>query len=128
MLAPGGVEIKLIVGWLDPSQTVKLDGTVTVGVAITVKVDVVKQPLLSVYVIVVVPELTGETTPELIVATDILLDVHGLKFAAVPLPDNVVVELPVQTEGVPEMVGIGLTTTEYVTGRPVQFDAVGVIL
>ena len=86
-----------------PSHTAV--GPVIVGNAFTVTVAVLVQPLLLVYVIVVVPAETPVTTPALLtVATPVFDDVHGLTAAGVPEPVNVVVA-PIQTFNVPVIVG-----------------------
>jgi hypothetical protein len=60
-------------------------------------------------VIVVVPAEIPVTRPVFeMVATEVLLDVHGLVVAAVPLPVNWSVALA-HTEVPPEMVGSGFT-------------------
>jgi len=85
--------------------------TATVGFANTVNVSVLLQPLLSKYVIVVVPAATPVTTPLLvIVATDALLDAHGVVLLAVPEPASVNV-VPTQTSARLLIVGIGFTVT-----------------
>jgi len=79
---------------------------------------VFEQPLLLVYVMVVVPGLTPVTTPALFtVATPVLEDVHGLTAAGVPDPVNVVVD-PTQTFNVPVIVGCALTVTVAVLLHP----------
>ena len=65
-------------------------------------------PLLSLYVIMLVPAATPVTVPvvlaPLMVATVVEPEVQGLEAAAVPEPVNEVVPVP-QTDKVPEMVG-----------------------
>jgi hypothetical protein len=78
------------------------------------------QLLLFVYVIVVVPEATPVTKPLLlIVATEVLLLVHGLLVAGVPLPSKSVVA-STHTVGVPLIVGkaFTVTTTSSVFSQP----------
>jgi hypothetical protein len=78
------------------------------------------QLLLFVYVIVVVPEATPVTKPLLlIVATEVLLLVHGLLLAGVPLPSKSVVD-PTHTVVVPLIVGkaFTVTTTSSVFSQP----------
>ena len=85
--------------------------TATVGFANTVNVSVLLQPLLSKYVIVVVPAATPVTTPLLvIVATEASLDAHGVVLLAVPEPASVKV-VPTQTSAMLLIVGIGFTVT-----------------
>ena len=103
------VAVKL---WLPPEVIVALVGfTVIVGNASTVMVLVVLHPLLSVYVIALVPADAADITPVLeMVATEVVAEVHGLLLFAVPLPVNVNVE-PLHKEVPPEIVGVALTVT-----------------
>jgi hypothetical protein len=79
------------------------------GKGFTVMVEVLEQPILLVYVIVVVPSDKPTTSPVFeTVATAVLLDVHGLVVAAVPLPVNCNLEFK-QTEEPPEIVGSAFT-------------------
>ena len=79
------------------------------GKGCTVMVEVLEQPILLVSVIVVVPSDKPTTSPVFeTVATAVLLDVHGLVVAAVPLPVNCNLEFK-QTEETPEIVGSGFT-------------------
>ena len=79
-----------------------------VGAAFTVTVVVVLHPLLSLYVIMLVPAATPVTVPvvfaPLMIATVEDAEVQGLVAAAVPEPVNEVVPVP-QIDKVPEMVG-----------------------
>jgi len=98
-----------------------------VGSAFTVTVVAAdEQPLLSVYVIFVVPAATGVTVPVVVVVfivpTDVLDEDHALLDAAVPEPVKAVVD-PIQTLAVPVIVGRALTVTVQV---PVE--TVGVVL
>jgi len=87
---------------------------VIVGNPLTVTTAVIIQPLLLVYVIVVVPTLTPVTCPELsIVATAVSDDTQGVVVAAVPDPVNCVVK-PSQTFKVPVILGKALTVTTAV--------------
>jgi hypothetical protein len=92
-----------------------------VGNALTVTVAVLVHPLLSLYVIILVPVATPVTLPvvlvPLTVATDVEPEVHGLVAAAVPDPVRVVLPVP-QTASVPEMVGNALTVTVAVLVHP----------
>ena len=75
------------------------------------KVADTEQPEEFVQVIVVVPDATPVTNPELeIVATPVLLDVHGFDAAGVPEPVSCVVAL-IQVLNVPLIVGLAFTTT-----------------
>ncbi len=104
---------------VEPSQTAV--GPVMVGLGFTVTVAVLLQPLLLVYVIVVVPAATPVTTPVLLtVATPVLEDVHGFAAAGVPDPVKVVVA-PTQTVSVPVMVGCALTVIVIVLLHPLLF-------
>jgi hypothetical protein len=92
---------------VDPTHTVAVP--LIVGRAFTVTVVAVdEQPLLSVYVIFVVPAATGVTVPVvvvvLIVAVPVLEDDQALLVAAVPDPVNAVVD-PIHTVDVPLIVG-----------------------
>jgi hypothetical protein len=94
---------------VDPTHTFNVP--VIVGCANTVTVTVLVHPLLFVYVITLVPALTPVTTPVLlIVATEVVADIHGLTAAGVPDPVNVVVD-PSHTDRVPVMVGTVFTVT-----------------
>ena len=104
---------------IDPSaplHNVGLVGVeVKVGTGFTVTTAVVRQPLLSVYVIVVLPTATPVTKPvEFTVALAVVEEVHGVEDAAVPEPVNCVVE-PTHTDNVPEIVGNGLMVTVNVS-------------
>ena len=80
--------VALPVNWIvAPTQTALTP--VIIGTAFTVIVVVTEQPLLFVYVIVVVPADKAVINPALeIVATEVLLDSQGLVLDAVPLPVN----------------------------------------
>jgi hypothetical protein len=114
---PAGVALKLIDPPLQASVTVE----VIDGAALTTKLTVEEQPLLFVKVIVVVPEDNGVTTPVLLtVAIAVLLEVHGLLAAAVPVAVNVSV-LPLAIPvNVPEITGFAYTVTLYVSSQPVD--------
>ena len=86
--------------------------TATVGKAFTVTVSVTVHPLLSVYVITLVPDETPVRTPALvIVATDVVADTQAFVVAAVPLPVNVISD-PSQTLVTLEViVGLAFTVT-----------------
>ncbi len=93
----------------EPTQTEF--GPVIVGNVFTVMVNVFEQPKVFVQVINAVPTLTPVTNPLLeIVATAVLLEVHGFNVAAVAEPDNCMVA-PTQTVFSPEIVGKGFTVT-----------------
>ena len=82
---------------------------VIVGRAFTVMVEVLEQPILLVYVIVVVPAETPVTRPVIeMVATEVLLETHGIVVAAVPFPVNCKIA-SLQTDEPPEIVGSGFT-------------------
>ena len=101
---------------VNPTQTVNVP--VIVGCAFTVTVAVFGQPLLLVYVIVVVPAAIPVTTPVLFtVATPVLDDIHGLAAAGVPEPVNAVVD-PTQTVNVPVIDGCALTVVVTVLEHP----------
>ena len=92
-----------------PTQTVGVP--VIVGKGFTVNVCVVSHPSLLVYVITLVPTDTPVTTPELVtVATLGVEETHGLVAFGVAEPINVVVN-PIQTLGVPVIVGKAFTVT-----------------
>lgn len=81
------------------------------GIALTLTVVVLIQPLLLVYVMVVDPVDTPVTTPVLLmVATPVLEDNQGLEAAGVADPVRLMVE-PTQTTEGPVMVGKALTVT-----------------
>jgi hypothetical protein len=102
-----------------PTQAVKVP--VIVGSGLTVSTCVAVLPLLSVYVIVVVPVVTVLNTPPLvIVATPGALDTYGLTAAGIPEPTNVI-ELPRHTSAGPLMVGTLLTVIVVVTVQPLLF-------
>ena len=105
-LADDAVPVPL--SWVvDPTQTVNVPETVGSGLTVTVAVTV--QPLLSVYVITLVPVATPVTKPALLtVALVVVPETLGVDVAAVPLAINCVVE-PIQTLNVPLIVGNGLT-------------------
>ena len=69
-------------------------------------------PVLSVYVITLVPAATPVTTPVLLtVATLVVPETHGLLAAGVPEPVSCVVA-PTQVVSVPVIVGTGFTVTD----------------
>jgi hypothetical protein len=106
-------------GVVEPTQTVSVP--VIVGAAFTVTVAVALQPLLLVYVIILVPVATPVTTPVLLtVATAGVPETQGLVAAAVPEPVNVVVE-PIQVVKVPVIVGFAVTVTVAVILQPLLF-------
>jgi hypothetical protein len=103
---PVGVAVKLIEPFLHTSVVVE----VIDGAALTVKVASEEQPLLLVKVIVVVPEDNGVTTPVLLtVAIAVLLEVHGLLVAAVPVALKLTVLPPAMPDNVPEITGFAYT-------------------
>ena len=114
---PAGVALKLI----DPPLQASVTVDVIDGAALTTKLAVEEQPLLFVKVIVVVPEDNGVTTPVLLtVAIAVLLEVHGLLDAGVPVAVNVSV-LPLAIPvNVPEITGFAYTVTLYVSSQPVD--------
>jgi tRNA A37 threonylcarbamoyladenosine synthetase subunit TsaC/SUA5/YrdC len=72
-------------------------------------------------VITLVPEATPVTNPTLLtVATDVLVDTHGLTAAAVPDPLSPVVN-PKHTVSVPVMIGKLFTVTLAVCEHPLLF-------
>jgi hypothetical protein len=84
---------------------------VIVGKAFIVTVAVFVQPLLFMYVMVVVPAVIPVTTPVLlIVATLVFEEVHGEIPCGVAEPVKEVVPFT-QADNVPEIVGSGLTVT-----------------
>jgi len=89
----------------------------------TVKLAVIWQPLLFVYVIVVVPAATAVTRPvALTVATPVLDETHGLLAAAVADPVNCDVP-PIHAFSVPVIVGSAFTVVVIafdVAGEPVR--------
>ena len=94
-----------------PKQTLKLP--VIVGNGFTVMILVVWQLLLLVNVIVAVPAAIPETTPVAeTVATEGLEETHGLVAAPAELAVRVIV-CPAQTEEGPVIIGIGLTTNDW---------------
>jgi hypothetical protein len=104
-----------------PAQTDCGAPALAVGAAFTVTVAVILQPLLFVYVIMVVPPATPVTTPALdTVATVGVAETQGLVAAGVPDPVKVVVE-PEQTVSVPVIVGKVFTVTVAVILQPVLF-------
>ena len=109
---PAVVSFKFIV---EPTHTGFVPVIAVIGLTVTIVV--VKQPVLSKYVIVVVPAAIPVTLPDdPIVAIAVLLLLHE------PLPDallNVVVK-PTHTFAMPEMaVGNGLIVTTDVALQPV---------
>lgn len=104
---------------VDPSQTFNVlekrgsEFTVTVAVCI--------QPLLVMYVIVLVPTATPVTTPVLLaVATDVVEEIQLVVSAGMSVPVNCVV-CPKQTFKSPVIVGIGFTVTVAVCAQPFVF-------
>ena len=98
---------------------------VNVGNELTVTIAVVRHPLLSVYVIVVLPTAVPVTNPvELTVALASVDDVHGVVADAVADPVNGVVE-PTQTVNVPDIVGKAFIVTLKVSSseQPPGVDA-----
>ena len=103
---PEGVAVKLIEPPLQASVVVE----VIDGAALTVKVSEDEHPLLLVKVIVVVPEDKGVTTPVVLtVAIAVLLEVHGLLVAAVPVALKLTVLPPAMPDNVPEITGFAYT-------------------
>ena len=99
-----------------PTHTALLP--VTVGFALTVIVTVTEQPLLFVYVIVLVPAVSAEINPAfVIVATEVLLEVQGLLDAAVPEPVSCSVN-PTQTDVFPDIVGFANTVIGVTNKQP----------
>ena len=98
-----------------PSQTAA-EPEIADGNAFTASTLIALQPIPDVKVIVVVPELTPDTTPEPVpmVATPVLLLDH------IPPPeDDSVAELPIQIEPAPEIVPAEvLTVAVNVTAEP----------
>ena len=85
-----------------------------VGKALTVMVEVLEHPILLVYVIVAIPAVTPVTRPVFeTLATEVLLEVHGLVIAGNSLPDNCNVS-SLHTDVLPVIVGSGLTTISMV--------------
>ena len=114
---PVGVAVKLI----DPPLQASVVVEVIDGAALTVKVSEVEHPLLLVKVIVVVPEDNGVTTPdELIVATEVLLELQPLVPKAVPVAVNVTEEPPAVANNVPEIEGFAYTVTAYESSQPFE--------
>jgi hypothetical protein len=88
---------------------------VIVGKGFTVMVEVREQPKLFLYVIVVVPAEIPVRRPVFeMVATEVLLDVHGLVVEAVPFPVNCKIA-SLQTDVPPVIVGSGFTVIVMVT-------------
>ena len=84
LVAAGGVPDNCVV---NPTHTEVVP--VTAGLGLTVKSCVTGHPKLFVNVMVVVPDATLVTKPELdTVATDVLLDVQGLELLGVPVAIN----------------------------------------
>src|SRR5664280_296197 len=91
---------------------------VIVGSALTVTMAVLLQPLISVYVITLVPPDTPVTSPVLLtMATLVVADIQGLDAAGMPEPVSCVVE-PAHTLSVPVIVGSALTVTVAVLLQP----------
>ena len=81
----------------------------------------IEQPRLFVYVMFVVPLERALTSPVFeIVATPVLLDVHGLVVAGEPDPFNWLV-VPTHKVVFPDIVGFALTVTFWVTEHPTLF-------
>ena len=86
--------------------------TATVGKAFTVTVSVTVHPLLSVYVITLVPDETPVRTPALvIVATEVVADTQAFVVAAVPLPVNVISDPSQTLVALEVIVGLAFTVT-----------------
>jgi hypothetical protein len=116
-LPPAGLAVKLIEPPLQASVTVE----VIDGAALTTKLATEEQPLLFVKVIVVVPVDNGVTSPVLLtVAIAVLLEVHGLLEAGVPVAVNVSVLPSAIPVNVPESTGFAYTVTLYVSSQPVD--------
>jgi hypothetical protein len=99
-----------------PTQTFGVP--VIVGKGFTVIVRVTVQPLLLVYVIILVPAETPVTTPELLtVATLGVADTQGFVAFGVAEPVKLVVK-PTQTVGLPVIVGKGFTVIVCVILHP----------
>ena len=80
--------------------------------SITRIVAVFEQPLVLVYVIVVVPPPWAVTTPvEEMLATAVFDDAHGVVSSGVPEPVNCMLEPPTVMFWTPEIVGISDTFT-----------------
>ena len=89
-----------------------------VGKLLTTALAVIEHPLLLVYVMVAVPADAPVITPEeVMLATALLLVVHGELVAAVPEPVSVLVA-PTQTSAEPEMVGKALIVMVSVLEQP----------
>jgi hypothetical protein len=116
-IPPEGVAVSVTLPFKQTSLTVE----VMVGAALTVKVSEAEHPLLLVKVIVVVPEDNGVTTPdELIVATEVLLELQPLVPKAVPVAVNVTEEPPAVANNVPEIEGFAYTVTAYESSQPFE--------
>ena len=114
---PVGVAVKLI----EPPAQMSVVVDVIDGAALTVKVAVAEQPLLLVKVMSAVPTETGVTTPvALTEAMAVLLEVHGLFAAAVPVALKLTVLPPAIPDNVPEITGFAYTVTLYVSLQPVD--------
>ncbi len=101
---------------------------VIVGNAFTVNVAVTIQPLLLVYVIVVVPADTAVTNPvDETVATDVFDETHGLVVAGDADPVNCDVPFT-QADNVPVIVGNAFTVNVVVTIHPLLFVYVIVVV
>jgi hypothetical protein len=115
------------VNWVvAPLQMVNMP--VITGIVVTVTDTVVTQPLLLVYVIVLVPAATPDTSPLLFtVAAAVLDDTHALAAAGVPLPVSCEV-LPTLTVVDPLITGNGLTVTVISFEQPLLFVKVMILV
>jgi len=109
-----------------PEHTAAIGLNVGATGLVTLRMVAVAQPLLLVYVMVLVPKLTAVTSPAFeTVAIDGLLDVQALLAAAVPEPVSCDVVFGHRTV-LPVTVGNGFTVRVKFTGVPEQFPNDGV--
>lgn len=102
-------------------QTAKGFVTIKLGNSFTEKGKSTVQPLLFLYVIVVVPAAILDTSPVLLtVAIAGFDDIHGKLMLAVPEPDNCVV-VPIHPFDIPVIVGMSFTVNVTFTVQPSEF-------
>jgi hypothetical protein len=119
-----GVKLAIAV----PQPVVVVIEFVIEGVGLTVNVTVEVHPLLLVKVIVEFPAETAFTKPaEVMVATVVFDDTHGLLVAGVPVAFNALVT-PTQADNVPVITDKAFTVKVAVAWQPLLFVYVIVVL
>jgi len=124
---PGGLLTKVAAATTELSHNIIFEGTVTVGVGLTVIVAVLVHPLLSVKVIVLEPAVIPVTSPVFVTdATPVLDETHGADDEGVPVAVSCVVPEG-QSVKLPEMVGgFMVTVTVALPEQPCELVPVTV--